>query len=73
MSISQGLDISKREMRVDSEHHIDQSAYSLTSICSPTQTIRQMQFCKRKKIVFSIKYHVLYFAGTNFETSCIPL
>ena len=50
------------------EHYIDQSAYSLTSKSSPSKSISETQFCKKKVVSFSIKYHVLYFADMNYET-----
>jgi len=45
MNTRQGLGKSERGARVAPERHIDQSAYSLTSICSPAKTIYQTQFC----------------------------
>jgi len=45
MNTSQGLGTSEQEARAAPERHIDQSAYSLTSTCSPAKTIYRTQFC----------------------------
>jgi len=45
MNISQGLGTSEQGARAAPEHHIDQSAYSLISTCSPAKTIYRTPFC----------------------------
>jgi len=71
MNTSQGLDTSEQGTRAERpERHIDQSAYSLTSICSPAKTIYRICkiLLKEKVVSFNIICHVLYSVSANLRT-----